>query len=186
MGPAWSVDSLSRLRERVESFGITLDMVPLPMSSSEISRSESPAIMLGTEPDRQKQIDGICEMIRNSVARRHSFGQVQPDVHRRSANRADARPWRRPLQHLRLRRRQAGSAADRGRQGRCRRLLGAHHPFPRARRARRRRAQGPARVSSAGSRHAERQGLARHRDRARFVRRPEAVRHASPRARITA
>ena len=33
MGPAWSVDSLSRLRERVESFGITLDMVPLPMSS---------------------------------------------------------------------------------------------------------------------------------------------------------
>ena len=66
MGAAWSVDSLSRLRERVESFGITLDMVPLPMSSSEISRSESPAIMLGTEPDRQKQIDGICEMIRNS------------------------------------------------------------------------------------------------------------------------
>src|SRR5215207_1005151 len=66
MGPAWSVDSLSRLRERVESFGITLDMVPLPMSSSEISRSESPAIMLGTEPDRQKQIDGICEMIRNT------------------------------------------------------------------------------------------------------------------------
>ena len=66
MGPAWSVDSLSRLRERIESFGITLDMVPLPMSSSEISRSESPAIMLGTEPDRQKQIDGICEMIRNT------------------------------------------------------------------------------------------------------------------------
>jgi len=50
LGPAWSVDSLSRLRERIESFGVTLDMVPLPMSSSEISRSESPAIMLGTEP----------------------------------------------------------------------------------------------------------------------------------------
>src|SRR5688572_25736625 len=66
IGPAWSVDSLSRLRERIESFGITLDMAPLPLSSSEISRSESPAIMLGTEPDRQKQIDGICEMIRNS------------------------------------------------------------------------------------------------------------------------
>ena len=41
-------------------------MVPLPMSSSEISRSESPAILLGTEPDRQKQIDDICEMIRNA------------------------------------------------------------------------------------------------------------------------
>ena len=43
---AWSVESLTRLRERVESFGLTLDMVPLPLSSSEISRSESPAILL--------------------------------------------------------------------------------------------------------------------------------------------
>src|SRR5262245_49374931 len=34
----WSVDSLSRLREHVESFGITLDMVPLPMSSNDITR----------------------------------------------------------------------------------------------------------------------------------------------------
>src|SRR4051794_10275666 len=30
----WSVDSLSRFREHIESFGITLDMVPLPMSSN--------------------------------------------------------------------------------------------------------------------------------------------------------
>ena len=67
MGPAWSVEGLLRLRERVESFGVTLDMVPLPLSSSEISRSESPAIMLGREPDRQKQIDDICEMIRNTA-----------------------------------------------------------------------------------------------------------------------
>src|SRR5688572_18868895 len=65
MGPEWSVEELIKRRERVESFGLTLDMVPLPLSSSEISRSESPAIMLGKEPDRQKQIDGICEMIRN-------------------------------------------------------------------------------------------------------------------------
>jgi mannonate dehydratase len=65
MGPEWSVDALTKFREHVESFGLTLDMVPLPMSSSEISRSESPAIMLGKEPDRQKQIDDICQMIRN-------------------------------------------------------------------------------------------------------------------------
>ena len=31
---AWSVDGLSRLRERVERFGIKLDMVPLPLSLS--------------------------------------------------------------------------------------------------------------------------------------------------------
>jgi mannonate dehydratase len=45
MGPAWSVDRLSRLRERVESFGITLDMVPLPLSSLEISRSYVKALI---------------------------------------------------------------------------------------------------------------------------------------------
>jgi len=63
---AWSVEGLTRLRERVESFGLTLDMVPLPLSSSEISRSESPAILLAKEPDRGQQIDGICQMIRNA------------------------------------------------------------------------------------------------------------------------
>src|SRR5688500_6415479 len=31
MDAAWSVEGLTRLRERVESFGITLDMVPLPL-----------------------------------------------------------------------------------------------------------------------------------------------------------
>ena len=63
----WSVDSLSRLRERVESFGITLDMVPLPMSSNEISRFELPNIMLGKSPERDREIDAVCEMIRNTA-----------------------------------------------------------------------------------------------------------------------
>jgi mannonate dehydratase len=67
MDDMWSVAALTRLRERVESFGVTLDMVPLPLSSSEISRSESPAILLAQDPDRGRQIDGICEMIRNTA-----------------------------------------------------------------------------------------------------------------------
>ena len=62
---AWSVETLTRRREHVESFGLTLDMVPLPLSSSEISRSESPAVLLATA-DRDKQIDDICTMIRNT------------------------------------------------------------------------------------------------------------------------
>src|SRR5918999_3748422 len=65
MEAPWSVDGLTRLRERVESFGITLDMVPLPLSSNEISRSENPAILLGKDPDRDRQIDDIRQMIRN-------------------------------------------------------------------------------------------------------------------------
>ncbi|MBC7926429.1 MAG: mannonate dehydratase [Bryobacteraceae bacterium] len=61
----WSVASLKRLRERVESHGITLDMVPIPMSSSPIERAEMPSIMLGNSPEREKNIDQICQMIRN-------------------------------------------------------------------------------------------------------------------------
>ncbi len=66
MDEAWSVDGLARLRDRVASFGVTLDMVPLPLSSSEISRSESPAVLLATA-DRDRQIDDICQMIRNAA-----------------------------------------------------------------------------------------------------------------------
>ena len=62
----WSVDSLSRFREHVESFGITLDMAPLPMSSNEINRFELPNIMLGKGPERDREIDDVCQMIRNS------------------------------------------------------------------------------------------------------------------------
>lgn len=62
---AWSVDALSKLRERVASHGISLDMVPLPMSSNEISSAEMPAIYLGKSPDRDRNIDDICQMIRN-------------------------------------------------------------------------------------------------------------------------
>jgi mannonate dehydratase len=62
----WSVDALSRLRDRVASFGITLEMVPLPMSSNEIDRFEMPGIMLGT-PQRDRELDALCEMIRNAA-----------------------------------------------------------------------------------------------------------------------
>ena len=86
---AWSVEGLTRLRERVESLGITLDMVPLPLSSSEISRSENPAILLGKDPERNKQIDDICQMIRNVSRAGHSLREIQPDLDRHSAHRAD-------------------------------------------------------------------------------------------------
>ncbi len=62
---AWSVDSLSRLRDLVASHGISLDMVPLPMSSVEISQAEMPAIYLAASSERDRSIDEICQMIRN-------------------------------------------------------------------------------------------------------------------------
>jgi mannonate dehydratase len=62
----WSVEGLTRLRERVESFGIKLDMVPLPLSSRYITRAENPNIMLGKSPERDREIEQICQMIRNA------------------------------------------------------------------------------------------------------------------------
>jgi mannonate dehydratase len=66
MDERWSVEGLTKLRERVESFGIRLDMLPLPLSSSYITRAENPNIMLGRSPERDREIDGICQMIRNA------------------------------------------------------------------------------------------------------------------------
>jgi mannonate dehydratase len=62
----WSVDGLTQLRERVESFGIHLDMVPLPLSSHYITQAEYPNIMLGKSPERDREIDDIRQMIRNA------------------------------------------------------------------------------------------------------------------------
>lgn len=63
---SWSVEGLTKLRQRVESHGIKLDIVPLPLSSAYITRSEMPNIMLGKSPGRDREIDDICQMIRNA------------------------------------------------------------------------------------------------------------------------
>jgi mannonate dehydratase len=63
----WSVDGLLRLRERVERFGLRLDMLPLPLSSHYVSRAENPDIMLGKSPERDREIDQICTMIGNAA-----------------------------------------------------------------------------------------------------------------------
>jgi mannonate dehydratase len=67
---SWTVDSLKRLRELVESQGVMLEMVELPlMSSSNIDRNErDKAVMLAKEPDRQRDLDQACEIIKNCAA----------------------------------------------------------------------------------------------------------------------
>ena len=61
----WSVEALTKLRERVESYGISLDMMPITMTSASIDRAEMPAIFLGQSPERDRNIDDICQQIRN-------------------------------------------------------------------------------------------------------------------------
>jgi len=63
----WTVEGLTKFRERVEGFGIRLDMIPLPLSSAYITRAENPNIMLGKSPERDREIDNIRQMIRNAA-----------------------------------------------------------------------------------------------------------------------
>ena len=65
MDDKWSVESLARLRERVESYGLTLEIIPITMTSANITRAEMPAIYLGQSPERDRDIDDICQQIRN-------------------------------------------------------------------------------------------------------------------------
>jgi len=62
----WSLDALGRLRKHVESFGIKLDAVPLPMASSPIAKAEVPEILLAKDPQRDRAIEDICTMIRHA------------------------------------------------------------------------------------------------------------------------
>jgi mannonate dehydratase len=61
---SWLADDLLRLREHVESFGISLDFLPLPMSAAAIAKAENPAILLGKSPERDREIEILCENIR--------------------------------------------------------------------------------------------------------------------------
>jgi len=65
MDEKWAVESLMKLRERVESYGLSLDMVPITMTSASIDRAEMPAIYLGKSPERDRNIDDVCQQIRN-------------------------------------------------------------------------------------------------------------------------
>ena len=61
----WNEQLLTEYREHVESFGLKLDFIPLPLNSHEISNAENPNIMLGKSPDRDREIEMIQNIIRN-------------------------------------------------------------------------------------------------------------------------
>lgn len=60
----WRLDDLERLRDRIASYGMVHDMVQLPLSSRPIEQGQSPDILLAG-PDRDRQIESICGLIRN-------------------------------------------------------------------------------------------------------------------------
>jgi mannonate dehydratase len=56
-----SVEKLSRLRQFVESHGISLDMI----DDMRLARSPMNPIMMGKSPERDRDIEEVCELIRN-------------------------------------------------------------------------------------------------------------------------
>ncbi len=60
----WTKDDLARHREKLNSYGITLDMVQIPLSSTPLDTSQSPNIMLGKSPERDREIEVIQNIIR--------------------------------------------------------------------------------------------------------------------------
>jgi mannonate dehydratase len=71
----WTEEGVTKLRARVEKYGLQLEMVPLPLSCRNIVSAENPDIMLGKSPARDQEIDEICEMIR--IAGRVGVPSVQ-------------------------------------------------------------------------------------------------------------
>ena len=61
----WTGPRLQQLRERCETYGVALDMVQFPfMSSSHVDRATRKATMLGQNPERQREIDEACDIIK--------------------------------------------------------------------------------------------------------------------------
>jgi mannonate dehydratase len=66
---SWTRDVLKRHIDRVDAAGLVLDMVQLPLPSSGIEKNhQSPGIVLGQGPERDREIDGICRLIEDLSA----------------------------------------------------------------------------------------------------------------------
>ena len=63
----WSVDALTKKREHIESFGIKADALRLIHPSYISPKSEIEHIMTGKSPERDREIDAICEKIRTGA-----------------------------------------------------------------------------------------------------------------------
>jgi mannonate dehydratase len=65
-GGSFELDAMQRLVERGRKHGVSIDMIQLPLPSSYITRSPMSSIMMG-KPDRDRDIDKCCEIIRNAA-----------------------------------------------------------------------------------------------------------------------
>ena len=62
---SWTAETLTKYREHAESFGISLDFIPLSLNSHKISNAEYPNTMLGKSLERDFKFELIQNIIRN-------------------------------------------------------------------------------------------------------------------------
>jgi mannonate dehydratase len=102
----WTVDDLSAYRDKVESYGIELDMVSLPLTPHSIDSPEAqagtPNIMYGKSPERDRDLELICDIVRmaaevNIRALRYNMNLVgilrTDDVRGRGGSRNSSFRW---------------------------------------------------------------------------------------------
>lgn len=66
-GGSFELDAMERLVERGKKNGVSIDMIQFPLPSSYIARAPMPNIMMGKSPERDKEIDRCCQIIRNAA-----------------------------------------------------------------------------------------------------------------------
>jgi len=62
-GVGWDLEDSLKKKEACEKYGISLDAYHLPLSSAGISRVSTPNIMLAKDPERDREIEMIQQMI---------------------------------------------------------------------------------------------------------------------------
>ena len=64
----WSLDALRRHKDHVESFGLSLDMIQLPISSGPLESEDRPHILIAKDLEWQREIDNLCGLIERLAA----------------------------------------------------------------------------------------------------------------------
>ena len=59
----WVLDDLKNHVEKLAGYGITLDMIQIPLSSTPLETSQSPNVMLGKSPERDREIESIQNIV---------------------------------------------------------------------------------------------------------------------------
>ena len=60
----WTVDLLESIRERYAKHGITVESMHTPLNSRDAFHNGMPHVFLGPSDDRERELDGFCEIIR--------------------------------------------------------------------------------------------------------------------------